>query len=191
MSEKKTYRVLVRKTPSKKEEKEETFTKRVFYRDKKLVSDRPVDEVTDILFRHVMPGDDYNPTGETAKAAMVVVHTLSEKVKDGRKKGGDHKRGKFGPMRSVVDIFRPRSLNDLLSMLEGEIGDNDEENDHFGNVLPVNRSLLERGYKIRIEDVNREDKTVYYSVNGAEEDITFATLRNYISASKKTPFTGC
>lgn len=181
MNEKKTYRVSVRKAPSK-EEKEETFTKRVFYRDKKLVADRPGYEVEEILANHVLPGDDYNPTGETAKAAATAVLDLSKRIKDGKRRGGDNKRGKYGPMRSMVNILRPRSLKDLLSMLQDE--------DLAGD-LPENRTLIELGYKIRIDDVNRDEERLYYSVNDSEDKIEFRALRNYISAAKKMPFTGC
>jgi hypothetical protein len=181
MSEKKIHSMPVFRR-DKASKKEETFTKRVFYRDKKLVADRPGYEVEEILAKHVLPGDDYNPTGETAKAAATAVLGLSKRIKDGKKKGGDNKRGKYGPIRSMVNILRPRTLTDLLTMLQ----DDDIRED-----LPENRSLLERGYKIRIDEVNHDKETMYYSVNDAEGDVAFNTLRNYISASKKPPFTGC
>ena len=189
MSEKKTQgkregvysrQVLVRDKPPSK--KEVLFTKRVFYRDKKLVADRPGYEVEEILANHVLPGDDYNPTGQTARAAAVAVRAMSEKTRDGRKKGGDHKRGKYGAMRSMVNILKPRSLNDLLSMLQDE----DQAED-----LPENRSLIALGYRIRIHDVNRDEEVLYYSLNDTDAQIEFRALRNYISAAKKAPFIGC
>jgi hypothetical protein len=170
--------------------KREIFSKKVFYRDKKLVTDRPGYEVEEILAKHVLPGDDYNPTGETAKAAATAVLDLSKRIKDGKRKGGEAKLGRVGPMMAMLKVLRPRSLDELLSMLE---------NEEIAGDLPEHQDLIERGYRIRIRtpspdqegDVDREANVLHYMVNDAGKKISFDALRNYISKLKKHTFTGC
>lgn len=180
MSEKKVYSKQVLRREKTPDKKEEIFTKRVFYRDKKLVADRPGYDVEEILAKHVLPGDDHNPTGETARAAAEAVLILSKRVKDGKRKGGEAKRGSVGPMMAMLMMLRPRSLDELLSMLE---------NEEIADDIPERQDLLERGYKIRIRapspaqegDVDREARVLRYIVNDAEKKISFDALRNYIS----------
>jgi hypothetical protein len=91
---------------------------------------------------------------------------------------------------AMLKVLRPRSLDELLSMLE---------NEEIAGDLPEHQDLIERGYRIRIRtpspdqegDVDREANVLHYMVNDAGKKISFDALRNYISKLKKHTFTGC
>jgi len=149
---------------------------KVIYRDKKLVADRPGHSIVQILAKHTLPySEDFNPAGETAGAAAAASLEYAGKVEAGKKKGGKAKRGRYGPMRAVINHLQPASLESLLSMLENE--------DMAGD-LPENRTLLAQGLRIKIHEIDRGSEKVYYSVNGTEGEASFKTLRNHISSRR-------
>lgn len=92
---------------------------------------------------------------------------------------GKHRTGYRSPMRHAVNRIRAKrpgcDLDALLSIFQDDV--NDEGSDFLNDL----RGALTDPIKVEIQEVDQQNKRVYYRDSDGEKKIAFKTLNNYLS----------